>query len=77
MSDTQNRLREKLLRTACVSPPPIVSDSLAGTETPQWLLDVGTAMRSKQCSFRKPTGATLMASHQAGCTLALRVLLDR
>src|SRR3977135_2214233 len=41
MSDIAKPLREKLLRTACVSPPQIVSDSSARDGTRKWLLDVG------------------------------------
>src|SRR6267154_5678156 len=41
MSDIAKPLREKLLRTACVSPPRIVSDSSARDGTRKWLLDVG------------------------------------
>src|SRR5437867_3213599 len=40
MSDIAKPLREKLARTACVSPPRIVSDSLARDGTRKWLLDV-------------------------------------
>src|SRR5258707_11321724 len=41
MSDIAKPLREKLLRTACVLPPRIVSDSSARDGTRKWLLDVG------------------------------------
>src|SRR5258708_11599212 len=41
MSDVAKSLREKLARTACISPPRIVSDSLARDGTRKWLLDVG------------------------------------
>src|SRR5882672_3034110 len=40
MSDIAKPLCEKLLRTACVSFPQIVSDSLARDGTCKWLLDV-------------------------------------
>src|SRR5260221_12937593 len=41
MSDIAKPLREKLLRTACISPPQLVSDRLARDGTRKWLLDVG------------------------------------
>src|SRR5438093_2535210 len=37
MSDVAKSLREKLARTACISPPRIVSDSLARDGTRKWL----------------------------------------
>src|SRR5437870_13146532 len=41
MTDIAKPLREKLLRTACISPPPIVSDSWALDGTRKSLLDAG------------------------------------
>src|SRR5213594_823326 len=48
MSDVTKSLREKLARTACISPPRIVSDSLARDGTRKWLLDVGKGNRSEE-----------------------------
>src|SRR5258708_14381270 len=43
MSDVATSLRDKLARTASISPPRIVSDSLAPDGTRKWLLAVGKA----------------------------------
>src|SRR4030081_530310 len=70
MSDIAKPLREKLLRTACVSPPQIVSDSLARDGTRKWLLDVGNGNAVEAVFIPETNRGTLCISTQAGCTLA-------
>src|SRR6266487_2599476 len=70
MSDIAKPLREKLLRTACVSPPRIVSDSLARDGTRKWLLDVGNGNAVEAVFIPETNRGTLCISTQAGCTLA-------
>jgi len=63
MSDIAKPLREKLLRTACVSPPQIVSDSLARDGTRKWLLDVGRRQcRRRRCSIPETNRGNLCVS---------------
>ena len=69
MSDIAKPLREKLLRTACVSPPQIVSDSVAGDGTRKWLLDVGNGNAVEAVFIPEVRRATLCISSQAGCVL--------
>src|SRR3977135_1535121 len=70
MSDIAKPLREKLLRPACFSPPPIVSDSLARDGTRKWLLDVGNGNAIEAVFIPETNRGTLCISTQAGCTLA-------
>src|SRR5437879_288675 len=70
MSDIAKPLREKLARTACVSPPRIVSDSLARDGTRKWLLDVGKGNAVDAVFIPETKRGTLCISTQAGCTLA-------
>src|SRR5229473_682613 len=70
MSDIAKPLREKLARTACVSPPRIVSDSLARDGTRKWLLDVGKGNAVDAVFIPETNRGTLCISTQAGCTLA-------
>src|SRR5881296_163472 len=70
MSDIAKPLREKLLRTACISPPRIVSDSLARDGTRKWLLDVGNGNAVEAVFIPETNRGTLCISTQAGCTLA-------
>src|SRR5436853_729529 len=70
MSDIAKPLREKLARTACISPPGIVSDSVAGDGTRKWLLDVGRGNAVEAVFIPETHRGTLCVSTQAGCTLA-------
>src|SRR5882672_3123337 len=70
MSDIAKSLREKLLLTACVAPPRIVSDSSAGDGTRKWLLDVGNGNAVEAVFIPETHRGTLCISTQAGCTLA-------
>src|SRR6266567_3499106 len=70
MSDLAKSLREKLARTASVSPPRIVNDSIAGDGTRKWLLDVGKGNAVDTVFIPETNRGTLCISTQAGCTLA-------
>lgn len=70
MSDIAKPFREKLSGTACVSPPVIVSDSVAGDGTRKWLLDVGDGNAVEAVFIPETNRGTLCVSTQAGCTLA-------
>src|SRR6266508_3683991 len=72
MSDLAKSLREKLARTASVSPPRIVNDSIAGDGTRKWLLDVGKGNAIEAVFIPETNRGTLCISTQAGCTLACR-----
>src|SRR6266513_2133996 len=70
MSDVAKSLREKLARTAYISLPRIVSDSLARDVTRKWLLDVGKGNAVDTVFIPETNRGTLCISTQAGCTLA-------
>jgi 23S rRNA (adenine2503-C2)-methyltransferase len=70
MSDIARSLRDKLAEIATVSPPKIVSDSVAGDGTRKWLLDVGNANAIEAVFIPEAGRGTLCVSTQAGCTLA-------
>jgi len=72
MSDIAKSLRKKLSETARVSPPVIVSDSVAGDGTRKWLLDVGNGNAVEAVFIPETNRGTLCVSTQAGCTLACR-----
>src|SRR6266853_6736216 len=69
MSDLAKSLREKLARTASVSPPRIVNDSIAGDGTRKWLLDVGTGNAIETVFIPETNRGTLCISSQVGCAL--------
>jgi 23S rRNA (adenine2503-C2)-methyltransferase len=70
MSDIARSLREKLAGVATISPPKIVSDSVAGDGTRKWLLDVGAGNAVEAVFIPEAGRGTLCISTQAGCTLA-------
>src|SRR5580765_281470 len=70
MSDIARSLRDKLAEIATISPPKIVSDSVAGDGTRKWLLDVGNANAIEAVFIPETNRGTLCVSTQAGCTLA-------
>src|SRR6266850_8414001 len=70
MSDLAKSLREKLALAAVVSPPPIISDGVAGDGTRKWLLDVGQGNAVEAVFIPETRRGTLCVSSQAGCTLA-------
>ena len=70
MSDVAKSLRGKLAQTACISPPRVVSHSVAGDGTRKWLLDVGKGNAVDAVFIPETNRGTLCISTQAGCTLA-------
>ena len=72
MSDLAKPFREKLAGAASVTPPNIVSDSVAGDGTRKWLLDVGKGNAVEAVFIPEARRGTLCVSTQAGCTLACR-----
>jgi 23S rRNA (adenine2503-C2)-methyltransferase len=68
MSDLAKSLREKLVGTAVVDPPQVLSDSSAPDGTRKWLFDIGSS--AVETVFIPADGrGTLCISSQAGCTL--------
>jgi len=68
MSDLAKSLREKLVETAVVEPPQVLSDSTAPDGTRKWLFDIGSS--AVETVFIPADGrGTLCISSQAGCTL--------
>src|SRR5260370_33648379 len=70
MSDVAKSLREKLARTACISPPRIVSDSFARDGTRKWLLELRTGNAVDTVFIPDTTRGTFCISTPPGCTLA-------
>jgi 23S rRNA (adenine2503-C2)-methyltransferase len=70
MSDIARSFRDKLEPIAAISPPKIVSDSVASDGTRKWLLDVGGANAVEAVFIPEAGRGTLCVSTQAGCTLA-------
>jgi 23S rRNA (adenine2503-C2)-methyltransferase len=70
MSDLAKSFREKLAQSASVTPPRIISDSVAGDGTRKWLLEVGNGNAVEAVFIPETRRGTLCVSTQAGCTLA-------
>jgi 23S rRNA (adenine2503-C2)-methyltransferase len=70
MSDLAKSFREKLVRSAEIVPPSVVSDSTASDGTRKWLLDVGNSNAVETVFIPETNRGTLCISTQAGCTLA-------
>jgi 23S rRNA (adenine2503-C2)-methyltransferase len=70
MSDIARSLRDKLASVASISPPKILSDSVARDGTRKWLLDVGNGNAVDAVFIPEAGRGTLCVSTQAGCTLA-------
>ena len=69
MTDLARSLREKLAKSAVVSVPPVISDSVSGDGTRKWLLDVGGGNAVETVFIPETNRGTLCVSSQAGCTL--------
>ncbi len=70
MSDLAKTLRQKLIESATVTPPPMIQDSSAADGTRKWLLDVGNHNAVETVFIPEATRGTLCISSQAGCTMA-------
>jgi 23S rRNA (adenine2503-C2)-methyltransferase len=69
MTDIAKSLREKLLATATVSPPPTISDKLSDDGTRKFLFDVGNRNAVETVFIPEEDRGTLCVSSQAGCAL--------
>ena len=69
MTDIAKSLREKLLATAAVSPPPTISDKLSDDGTRKFLFDVGNRNAVETVFIPEDDRGTLCISSQAGCAL--------
>ncbi|KAF0162156.1 MAG: 23S rRNA (adenine2503-C2)-methyltransferase [Rhodocyclaceae bacterium] len=69
MTDIAKSLREKLIATATVSPPPTVSDKLSDDGTRKFLFDVGNRNAVETVFIPEDDRGTLCISSQAGCAL--------
>jgi 23S rRNA (adenine2503-C2)-methyltransferase len=69
MSDLAKTLRQKLLESAVVLPPPMIQDSEAADGTRKWLLDVGHSNAIETVFIPDANRGTLCISTQAGCTM--------
>jgi 23S rRNA (adenine2503-C2)-methyltransferase len=69
MTDIAKSLRAKLMATAAVVPPAIVSDRLADDGTRKFLFDVGGGNAIETVFIPEDDRGTLCISTQAGCAL--------
>ncbi|TRZ91739.1 MAG: 23S rRNA (adenine(2503)-C(2))-methyltransferase RlmN [Rhodocyclaceae bacterium] len=69
MTDIAKSLREKLIATATVSPPPTISDKLSDDGTRKFLFDVGNHNAVETVFIPEDDRGTLCISSQAGCAL--------
>ena len=69
MTDIAKSLREKLLATATVLPPAIVSDKHSDDGTRKFLFDVGNGNAVETVFIPEDDRGTLCISSQAGCAL--------
>jgi len=69
MTDIAKSLREKLVATAAVSPPPTISDKLSDDGTRKFLFDVGNRNAVETVFIPEDDRGTLCISSQAGCAL--------
>ncbi len=70
MSDLAKGFRQKLVESAVVRLPEIVSDHTAGDGTRKWLLSAGAANAVEMVYIPEPNRGTLCVSSQVGCALA-------
>ncbi len=69
MSDLAREFRQRLETTACITPPAVISDSLAADGTRKWLLQVGTGNAIESVFIPEADRGTLCISTQAGCAM--------
>ena len=70
MSDLAKTLREKLVQSAVVAAPRVISDAVSEDGTRKWLLDMGRGNAVETVFIPEAGRGTLCISTQAGCTLA-------
>jgi 23S rRNA (adenine2503-C2)-methyltransferase len=69
MSDIARLLREKLIATAAIEAPPLLSDKIAEDGTRKFLFDVGDGNAIETVFIPEADRGTLCVSSQAGCAL--------
>ena len=69
MSDLAKALREKLVATAVIEPPRVISDHTASDQTRKWLLSVGAGNGIEMVFIPEANRGTLCISSQVGCAL--------
>jgi 23S rRNA (adenine2503-C2)-methyltransferase len=69
MTDISKSLREKLLESAEIRLPAVISDSTSSDGTRKWLLDVEPGNAVETVFIPEETRGTLCISSQAGCAL--------
>jgi 23S rRNA (adenine2503-C2)-methyltransferase len=69
MSDLSKSLRAKLVSSATVQAPAVMTDSTAADGTRKWLLSVGTANGIETVFIPETGRGTLCVSSQVGCAL--------
>ncbi len=70
MSDLAKSLREKLVLTAEIQPPRILSEHRSEDGTVKWLIDTGTGNAVETVFIPESDRGTLCVSSQVGCALA-------
>ena len=69
MTDIAKSLREKLVTSAGIRVPPVMSDTVARDGTRKWLLDVGQGNAVEAVFIPEEDRGTLCVSTQAGCAV--------
>jgi 23S rRNA (adenine2503-C2)-methyltransferase len=69
MTDISKSLRERLIATAEIRLPKVVSDTTSSDGTRKWLLDVDVGNAVETVFIPEETRGTLCISSQAGCAL--------
>lgn len=70
MSDLAKSLREKLVLSAAIQPPRILSEHRSEDGTVKWLIDTGTGNAVETVFIPENDRGTLCVSSQVGCALA-------
>ena len=70
MSDLAKSLREKLVLSAAIQPPRILSEHRSEDGTVKWLIDTGTGNAVETVFIPENDRGTLCISSQVGCALA-------
>jgi len=70
MSDLAKSLREKLVLSAAIQPPHILSEHRSADGTVKWLIDTGTGNAVETVFIPENDRGTLCVSSQVGCALA-------
>lgn len=69
MTDIAKPLREKLMREACIVPPPVSLEQISKDGTRKWLIDTGVGNGVETVFIPEDDRGTLCVSSQVGCAL--------